>query len=394
MIQVDIEHLGHPDLDLIEQLLAETKGADVPLFAKFEADLDRIKEAAEKIKGVDNVVIIGHGGSITTFKGLLGSVGRKMHHTKNFFLIDTVDPVYVGLVKAHCKIEDTHIIAVSKSGNTLTVLEVLSLFDGYDTTVVTQPGHGTIRKIAKAKGWNIVDVPDDVGGRFSGGTASTLLPAMILGIDVESFVDGMKEAYRSAREDDDIINLSGAFYLIERLGKRTIFLPVYSKGYAAFNDLVTQLFHETLSKGRKGMTLLAYEGPECQHHTNQRVLDGPEDVATLFILVDGEEGGEISWPGIDVEYKGVPMSEMGPYSFKKAMMSEAKGVMGSMDEIEAPWASITLEDESERSIGFYVGMMQYLAFYFAMMRRVEPFDQPAVEKAKEIALGYRSKVFV
>jgi glucose-6-phosphate isomerase len=389
LIKVDIEHLGHPDLDLIDQLIAETKSSDVPAFASFEADLSKIKEAAELIKPARNVVVIGHGGSITTFKGLLGSAGRKLHGDRNFFLIDTVDPVHVGLVKEHCSIEDTHVIAVSKSGNTLTVMEVLSLFDGYQTTVVTQPGYGTIRKIAKAKDWNVVDVPDDVGGRFSGGTASALLPAMVLGIDVESFVNGMKEAYRSAKEEDDIINLAGAFYLIERLGKRTIFMPVYSKGYGAFNDLVTQLFHETLSKGRKGLTLLAYEGPECQHHTNQRVLDGPEDVATLFILVDGEEGEEISWPGISTEYKGSPMSEMGPYSFKKAMMSEARGVMGSMDEIEAPWASITMKDESEGSIGFYVGMMQYLAFYFAVMRRVEPFDQPAVEKAKEIALKNR-----
>ncbi len=389
MIKVDIEHLGHPDLDLIDQLIAETLGADVPAFASYEADLESIKEASEKIKGADNIVIIGHGGSITTFKGLIGSVGRKVHHQKNFFLLDSVDPVHVAMVKAHCKPEDTHVIAVSKSGNTLTVLEILSLFDGFPTTAVTQKGYGTLRKIAKKKGWNIVDVPDNVGGRFSGGTASALLPAMVLGIDVKGFVEGMKEAYKAAMDEENTVNLSGAFYLIERLGKRTIFLPVYSKAYSAFNDLVTQLFHETLSKGRKGLTLLAYEGPECQHHTNQRVLDGPEDIASLFVLVDGEEGEEISWPGIEVEYKGVPMSEMGPYSFKKATMSEARGVMGSMDEIEAPWASITMKDESERSIGFYVGMMQYLAYYFAVMRRVEPFDQPAVEKAKEIALKYR-----
>jgi glucose-6-phosphate isomerase len=391
VIKVDIEHLGHPELDLIDQLIAETKAAEIPAFASYKVDLDEIREAAERIKDAKNVVLIGHGGSITTFKGLLGSAGRKLHGERNFFLIDTVDPVHVGMVKAHCGVDDTHVIAVSKSGNTLTVLEVLPAFEGYPTTVVTQTGYGTIRKIAKTKGWNIVDVPDDVGGRFSGGTASALLPAMVLGIDVEGFVQGMQEAYKAAREGSDIINLAGAFYLIERLGKRTIFLPVYSKGFAAFNDLVTQLFHETLSKGRKGLTLLAYEGPECQHHTNQRVLDGPEDVATLFILVDGEEGEDISWPDISTEYKGIPMSEMGPYSFRKAMMSEARGVMGSMDEIEAPWASITMKDESERSIGFYVGMMQYLAFYFAVMRRVEPFDQPAVEKAKEIALEYRKK---
>ncbi len=391
MMKVDIEHLGHPDLDLIDQLLAETKNAEIPPFARFDADLDAIKEAASQISGKKNVVLIGHGGSITTFKGILGSVGRGYNSGHHFFILDTVDPVHVRSIKEQLGPDDTHIIAISKSGNTLTVLELLSMFKGFPTTVVTGPGYGTLRKIAKVKGWDIVDVPDDVGGRFSGGTASALLPAMVLGIDVEAFVGGMKEAYRSAVDDDGMINLTGAFYMIERLGKRMIFLPVYSKGYSAFNPLITQLFHETLSKGRKGLTLLAYEGPECQHHTNQRVLDGPEDVATLFILVDGEEGEEVSWPGIETEYKGVPMKEMGPYSLKRAMDSEAKGVMASMDEIEAPWASITMKEEGERSIGFYVGMMHYLAYYFAIMRRVEPFDQPAVEKAKEIALEYRSK---
>jgi glucose-6-phosphate isomerase len=212
---------------------------------------------------------------------------------------------------------------------------------------------------------------------------------MVLGIDVGEYISGMKEAYRSAREEDDLVNLSGAFYLVERVGKRTIFMPVYSKGLSAFNDLVTQLFHETLAKNRKGMTFLCYEGPECQHHTNQRILDGPEDVATLFILVGGERGEEVSWSDMESEYKGIPMKEMGGYDLRKAILSEAKGVMGSMDELGAPYGSITLRDESERSIGFYIGMMQYLAYYFAVLRRVNPFDQPAVEKAKEIALEMR-----
>lgn len=389
LMKAEIDHLDHPDLDMIEGLLKELRESPVPPFASFEADLQAVKEAADEIKEAKNVIIIGHGGSVTTFKGILESLGRRIRGGRNFHVLDTVDPEYVGYVKEICTSEDSHVIAVSKSGNTLTVLELLTIFKGYPTTVVTQPGYGTIRKIAKAEGWRIVDVPEEIGGRFSGGTASALLPAMVLGIDVQSYVDGMKEAYRSAREDDDIVNLSGAFYMIERLGKRTIFLPVYSRSYSGFNDLVTQLFHETLSKGRKGLTVLAYEGPECQHHTNQRILDGPEDVATLFVLVDGREGDEISWPGVTIEYKGVPMSDMGPYSLKKAIMSEAGGVMGSMDELKAPWASITMADESERSLGFYVGMMQYLAYYFALLRRVEPFDQPAVEKAKEIALQSR-----
>ncbi|MEA3560059.1 MAG: hypothetical protein U9R75_12470 [Candidatus Thermoplasmatota archaeon] len=387
MIEVEIEKLGHPDLEMIEGLLGELKKSEAPPFSGFDPDMDAITDAVKRISSSSKIVIIGHGGSITTFKGILNSVGRR--GDREFHLIDTVDPEYIGYVKKRCDRSETHVIAISKSGNTLTVLEVLSIFDGYSTIVITEPGYGTLRKLAKRKEWTIVDVPTDIGGRFSGITASALLPALVLGIDVNAFVRGMKEAYIDARKKDDMVNLSGAFYMIERMGKRTIFMPVYSKGYSAFNDLVTQLFHETLSKGRKGLTMLTYEGPECQHHTNQRVLDGPEDVATLFITVDGEEGEQVSWSGVDIEYKGVPMSEMGPYSLKKAMLSEARGVMGSMDDIKAPYAVLKIKGEDERAVGYYVGMVQYLAYYFALLRRVNPFDQPAVEKAKEIAMEIR-----
>jgi len=390
LLKVEIEHLGHPDLSMIDALIAETRKAEVPTFARFEPDIQGIMKTAEEIAGFRNIVLIGHGGSVTTFKGLLGSLGRFHAEDKLFYILDTVDPLHVGYIRSRVDPVDTHVIAVSKSGNTLTVLELLSVFDGFPTTIVTEPGYGAARKLARIKGWSLVDIPKDVGGRFSGGTASALLPAAVLGVDIVEFNMGLKEAYRAAREEDDIVNLAGAFYMVERLGKRTIFLPVYSRGISEFNPLVTQLFHETLSKGRKGLTLLAYEGPECQHHTNQRVIDGPEDVATLFVLVDGEDGMKISWEKVDTEYKGIPLGDMGPYSLKKAMLSEARGVMGSMDEIEAPYATITLKDESERTIGFYVGMMHYLAYYFALMRRVEPFDQPAVDRAKEIALANRS----
>lgn len=386
MIYTEIGKLGHPDLDMIDGLLGELRKSDRPAFSRFDPDMGEIKEAAEKITQ-KKVILVGHGGSITTFKGLLGSVGRGKD---GYYLIDTVDPEYISFVKRSTDPSDTHLIAVSKSGNTLTVLEVLSAFKKYPTTIVTEPGFGTLRKIGKKKGWTIVDVPKDIGGRFSAITASALLPAMVLGLDAEGFVKGLKMAYEDAVKKDDMINLSGAFYMIERMGKRTIFMPVYSKGYSAFNDLATQLFHETLSKGRKGLTLLAYEGPECQHHTNQRVLDGPEDVATLFILVDGAEGEQVGWADMEVEYKGTPLSEMGSYTMKKAVLSEARGVMGSMDEIGAPYATLTIKGSDEVALGYYVGMLQYLAYYFALLRRVNPFDQPAVEKAKEIALGLRS----
>ena len=384
--RIDISHLDHPPLEDIKKMLEDAKKRGRPPFHGYEPDLETIRRVAKKVDS-KNIVIIGHGGSVTTFKGLLGSAGRDLLKERTFHIIDTVDPRYVSNILSRTSPEDTWVIAVSKSGNTLTVLEVLSVFHGYPTIAVTQSGDGTLGKLAVEKGWEMAEVPEEIGGRFSGGTASTLLPAAILGVDVDSYLKGMNEAHDWALKGEEILNLCGAFYMKERWGKRTLFIPVYSKGLSAFNDLVTQLMHETLAKGRKGLTTLCFEGPECQHHTNQRILDGPEDVASLFITVNGN-GEEVRWDS-DVNFKGRKLSGIGGYDLGKAMESESRGVKGSMDELDVPWAEISLPGEDEENIGFYVGMWHYIAYYSALLRGVNPFDQPAVEKAKEIALDKR-----
>jgi glucose-6-phosphate isomerase len=168
---------------------------------------------------------------------------------------------------------------------------------------------------------------------------------------------------------------------------------VYSKAYAGFNDLVTQLMHETLSKERKGLTALCFEGPEVQHHTNQRVLDGPEDVVTLFVTKEGDEGPAISWDGAegDVMLGESYLNEVGGYALGKAFRSEYEGVMGHMRELKMPFARLVMKGEGPFEMGEYIGIWHYLAYYFALLRKVNPFDQPAVEKAKEIGMALRLK---
>ena len=386
--EIDFSHLDHPPLEDIEEMLDGARKKEKPPFHGHRPDLDSIKEAAGKASGYEKVVIIGHGGSVTTFRGILGSARMDLIKSVKFHIIDTVDPRYVEKVLSETNPDDTCVMAVSKSGNTLTVLEVLSFFTDYPVIAVTQPGDGSLRGIANEKGWDIIDLPDNIGGRFSGGTASALLPASILGVDIESYLEGLNEAHEYALGEEEILNLCGALYMKERWGKRTLFVPVYSKGLSAFNDLVTQLMHETLAKGRKGLTTLCFEGPECQHHTNQRILDGPEDVASLFVTVESD-GKDVKWDS-KVLYKGRKMDDLGNYTLGKALESESNGVKGSMDELDVPWAEIRMKGETDRDIGFYVGLWHYIAYYSAVLRGVNPFDQPAVEMAKKIALENRT----
>lgn len=373
------------DIDMIAEALDSVYRREPPPFSTYVAPLVDIEAAASLMDGIDDLLVIGNGGSVTSLKGLRWLAPEwegRLH------ILDTVDPSHLKRVKERIEGRSAHVLAVSKSGRNMNVLENLSLFKGVPTTVVTARRRSPLGAMAKGRGWDIVEIPDDVGGRFSAGTASALLPASVMGIDVRSVSSGLLEAYEKGMKDRDVLDLCGAMYLKERIGMRTLFIPVYSRAYSGFNDLVTQLMHETLCKDRKGLTALCYEGPEVQHHTNQRVLDGPEDVMSLFVTVKGSEGPLITWDD-DVMIGDRGLDEIGGYSLGSAMRCEYEGVMGHMKELRMPFARIEMEEESPKALGNYIGLWHYIAYYSALLRNVNPFDQPAVEKAKEIGMGLR-----
>ena len=382
---ISLEGMMPLDIDMIAEALDSASKRDPPAFSAYVPPLDGIEAAASRIEGVDDLLVIGNGGSVTSLKGLRWLAPEwegRLH------ILDTLDPSYLMRVKERIEGRSAHVLAVSKSGRNMNVLENLTLFKGIPTTVVTARRRSPLGAMAKGRGWDIVEVPDDVGGRFSAGTASALLPASVMGIDIASVSAGMGESYHRAKGGREVLELCGSLYLKERVGMRNLFIPVYSRAYSGFNDLVTQLMHETLSKDRKGLTALCFEGPEVQHHTNQRALDGPEDVMSLFVTVKGLKGPVVEWEE-EVLFGDHSLNEIGGYTLDHAMSCEYEGVMGHMKEIRMPYARIDMEGQDARAFGNYIGLWHYIAYYSALLRNVNPFDQPAVEKAKEIGMGLR-----
>ncbi len=392
-VSIDISHLGPPPVESISPLMDELKRRDPPEFSKHIPDILGISEAAKGLASKKHLIVIGQGGSVTTLKGLKVFASLKGNKAPEMHIIDTVDPSYIGSVLKRAPKKESHVVVVSKGGSTLTVLEALSAFAGYDTTVMVQEGASPLREIAVRKGLKIIDLPKGIGGRFSGGAEGALLPASAVGIDIKRYREGIAEAYKDALERRDVLELCGSLYLKERLGYRNIFVPIYSKGLSGFTDLTSQLFHETLGKERKGLTVLCSEGPECQHHTLQRVLDGPEDVMTLFVVVNGEEGPKVVWAKTlcDVNFRETCLKDLPAYSFGKALSAEYEGLMRSMDELEMPWARMELPELNDEAVGYFVGTMHFIAYYSALMRKVDPFDQSAVERSKQLSYEMRLK---
>ncbi|MDO8627393.1 MAG: glucose-6-phosphate isomerase, partial [Candidatus Diapherotrites archaeon] len=54
-----------------------------------------------------------------------------------------------------------------------------------------------------------------------------------------------------------------------------------------------------------------------------------------------------------------------------------------------PVISIAIDKVDEENIGELIGFFQWLAIYSALLRDVNPFDQPQVENSKKISFEYR-----
>lgn len=375
----------------LERTEEEFEDIDAPDFAEYSPDLEEIKEKASE-KDFENIVVIGNGGSITSFRAYLYAFLPEVD--KDVRLVTTMDPDYLNRLSRELDIEDTLVVPISKSGETVGVIESLMFFmdRGYEVLAVTSDNDGALRKIVEKRGLEWVEHPD-IGGRFSGATETGLVPAALAGMDIEEIRKGAEEMYENLKPERDNAakDLALRLYEAEKEGYDDILTPFYSTRLFGFYPLFVQLMHETVSKEGEGMTVYGDLGPEYQHHTNQRMFGGKEDIVPMFFRTETHEHAEIEIPDDleDIGIRGKKLVDLEDNTYSEALRSEYSGVKKALDDEERPNITLTLHELSFEAAGELVAFMQYLAVYSAYLRDVDPFIQPDVEKSKQIGFEER-----
>ena len=218
-----------------------------PAFLRYAPDF---KEMAKNLQGLSdfkNLLVIGHGGSITSFLGMVEALGtgdKKVH------ILATVDPDYIFKLKRELSKDDTLVMAISKSGETITQLEALMHFIDYPLLFVAGAG-STLEAVGKKAGARILHHPD-VGGRFTAFTEVGMIPAMLCGMDVAALYAGAQGVYAAYRDDNSALKAARAMYALERQGIVDVFMPFYSHALFGFSTLIVQLCHESFGKNGMG----------------------------------------------------------------------------------------------------------------------------------------------
>lgn len=163
--------------------------------------------------GFDHFLLLGMGGSSLgpeVFSSVFADAAR---FAGSFAILDSTDPGQVAETAAKFPLEKTMFIVSSKSGGTSEVSAMLNYFwakavaqfgekAGKHFIAITDPGT-SLEALANARGFaKIFNSDASVGGRYSALTHFGLVPAALMGIDVEKFL--ARAAWMSAQCAADV----------------------------------------------------------------------------------------------------------------------------------------------------------------------------------------------
>lgn len=269
-----------------------------------------LRRFAERVRtdGFRDAVLLGMGGSSLAPEVIRRSFGRRPGWP-TLHVLDTTDPATIGVVTSQIDLARTLFCVSSKSGTTIEALSLFRYFyelvravkgDGPGESFVAVTDEGTpLQDLAHEHGFRHVFInPSDIGGRYSALSYFGLVPAAVMGVNVEKLLDrGIAAAEEAKSPDSDALRLGAAFGQLALRGRDKATFVV-APSIAAFGLWVEQLIAESTGKEGRGLLPVADEPLGTpRHYGDDRVFvelraegdsTGEEDAAVGALRADGQ----------------------------------------------------------------------------------------------------------
>jgi glucose-6-phosphate isomerase len=339
-----------------------------------------------------DILHIGIGGSALGPR-LLGDVHIQRGHRLRLHVMDNADPDTLCTLLAVLadRLDQTLVIVASKSGTTPTPRRLLAeMISRYDRARVDFPRHAAaitsegslLDAQAAEQGW-LARFPlwDWVGGRTSITAATGLLPAAILGADIDAFLDGGAAMDRLTRGAETSRNPAMLLALMwhwagKGLGSRDMVVLPYRDRLAELPRYLQQLVMESLGKGldragrpvHQGLTVYGNRGEPDQHAFLQQLRDGRDDAFVTFI---GVHAGEAA------SRHPVARSSDDP-TFDDHLFANLIGTRDALTGSGRPSITILLDRLDLRSLGALIALFERAVGLYAELININAYHQPGV----------------
>lgn len=394
-----------------------TDWLDWPEKYLYSPEYQELQEIADEITlNFDVVVFIGIGASYLTGKMILNSFYGDFY---NCSTLKTAKIYFAGydldadnlcdLFSYELFDKKVALVYISRNGDTLEpaitfniMYDTLLVNNDYDKEavdkcvfVVTDSQNSILREAADKNHWKSFVIPNGIGDRFSGLTPVGILPAAIAGLDVEDLLLGAAKAVEDCFNDPNAL----AFQYAEWRHRHSDFdtAPHFNSGarwyhghiiefmatntetLSCFTEWWKHLFGE--SEGKKGVGIFPASGvfPRDLHSLGQFLQDGTRGlIFETQLICDFVTNYEITESVFDDKldkFYGKTISQAAEATMHSAYVAHT--------ESGNPCGIIRFE-KTEYELGYLMQNMFISAAISALMFKVNPFDQPGVEKYEEI----------
>ncbi len=347
-----------------------------------------------------HVLIIGIGGSALGPQ-LVGDALLPANAPLDLFFLDNTDPGGIDRVFESIGdgIAETLVVVTSKSGGTAEtrngMLEAKAKFEaaGVDFAKQAVAVTGVDSKLdnyAKENGWiERFEMSDWIGGRTSVMSAVGLLPAALVGIDIEAFLAGAAAMDEKTR--NEVVTENAAMLLAlmwyhagDGKGKKDMVIIPYCDRLELMSKYLQQLVMESLGKefergnevvAHQGIAVYGNKGSTDQHAYIQQLRDGLNNFFATFIEI--RETRE-SVDSMVVE----PESGAKTADFLQGFL---RGTRSALHENGRVSITLSFAKLDAFTLGMIIGLYERAVSFYASLVNVNAYHQPGVEAGKKAA---------
>ncbi len=325
------------------------------------ARIGELQEFAAKVRddGFEHVVLFGMGGSSLAAETIAATVPHGRGYP-SLSILDSTHPRAVEACAASIPLDRTLFLVSSKSGTTLEPNVFFRAFwakvvgldgpPGRRFVAITDPGTALERLARDREFRACLASPPDVGGRYSALTVFGLVPAALVGVDLTALLASARAMVARCADPAEVhrnpgLRLGAALGELGRTGHdKVVFLP--SRSVRAFPAWAEQLIAESLGKHGKGLVPVAEPTPAAE-------LPRGGDAVLVRIALRGEHDRSLERALVAREAAAEPV--------------------------------LRFELSSPTELGGEFFRWEFAVAACGAVLGVDPFDQPDVEHAKDLA---------
>ena len=399
--------ISNSDDGLFERIQLETK--KIGYYNLPEQNLDYLDiylkklDARQTLETITDVVVVGIGGSSLGTKAIYNFLEPLNNLMRRLHFLDSTDPIAIRNCCQKLNLDTSHFLIISKSGTTIETIAIYKYLLGITAnhaqkeppfTFITDKG-SALEAHAEEINALVVNIPENVGGRFSVLSSVGIIPLALAGIDIEELLKGankIRQSFFGAGYMQDTLLNKATFYAKNSTTYNINAIFSYSESLDSFNQWYVQLWGESLGKRQLnsafnvGQTPIGLTGPKDQHSFLQLLVEGTRNKTVSFIKMSHFEDS-LKIPSIKLKNLE-SLDIINGVHFSDLINTQADAIIESLKQSERiPLDEIIIDKQDAFSIGQLIYYFELLTSLVGDLLNINTYNQPGVESGKNILIN-------